>query len=75
VRTERWRRLHDEELHNLHASSIGAIKSKRMRWVGHAEWMEEMKNTKFWLENLKGRDRFEDLCIDGRIILEWILGQ
>jgi hypothetical protein len=29
----------------------------------------------FWLENLKGRDHLEDLCVDGRIILEWILGK
>jgi len=29
----------------------------------------------FWLENLKGRDQLEDLAIDGRIILEWILGK
>jgi hypothetical protein len=30
--------------------------------------------TVFWLENLKGRDHSEDLDVDGRIILEWILG-
>jgi hypothetical protein len=29
----------------------------------------------FWLENLKGRDHLEDLSIDGRIILERILGK
>jgi len=29
--------------------------------------------TKFWSEILKGRDHLEDLGIDGRIILEWIL--
>jgi hypothetical protein len=28
----------------------------------------------FWLENLKGRDHLEDLGIEGKIILEWILG-
>jgi hypothetical protein len=28
--------------------------------------------TKFWLENLKGRDHLEDLGIGGKIILEWI---
>jgi hypothetical protein len=32
-----WRKLHNEELHNLYSSAciIGIIKSRRMRWVGH----------------------------------------
>jgi hypothetical protein len=32
-----WRKLHNEELHNLYASSnvIRMIKSWRMRWAGH----------------------------------------
>jgi hypothetical protein len=32
-----WRKLHNEELHNLYSSSsiIRIIKSRRMRWVGH----------------------------------------
>jgi len=29
--------------------------------------------TKFWLEDMKGRDHLEDLGIDGMITLEWIL--
>jgi len=31
-----WRRPHNEEFHNLHASShvIRVIKSRRMRWAG-----------------------------------------
>jgi len=29
--------------------------------------------TKFWSENLNGSDHSEDLAVDGKIILEWIL--
>jgi len=35
--------------------------------------MGEIRNTIFWLENLKGRDHLEDLSINGKIKLEWIL--
>jgi hypothetical protein len=31
--------------------------------------------TIFWLENVKGQVCLEDLCIDEKIILEWILGK
>jgi hypothetical protein len=41
-----WRRLHNEELHNLYASPniIGVIKSRR-RWVGHVVCIGEMRNS------------------------------
>jgi hypothetical protein len=32
-------------------------------------------NVTFWSENQKGRDKSEDLGVDGEIILEWILGK
>jgi hypothetical protein len=43
----RWRRLHNEELHNLYnlPSVIRTIKSRRMRWVEHVARMGEMRNT------------------------------
>jgi hypothetical protein len=28
-----------------------------------------------WLENLKRRENLEDLGVDGKIILDWILGK
>jgi hypothetical protein len=31
--------------------------------------------TKLWSENLNVRDHREDVGVDGRIILEWILGK
>jgi hypothetical protein len=41
-----WRKLHNEELHNLYSSpSISRIiKSKRMRWAGHVARMGEKRN-------------------------------
>jgi hypothetical protein len=39
-----WRRLHNEELHNMFSSpNIRAIKLRMMRWAGHVTRMGEMK--------------------------------
>jgi hypothetical protein len=36
-----WRKLHNEELHNLYSSpsTIRMIKSRKMRWAGHVARM------------------------------------
>jgi hypothetical protein len=41
--TGEWRKLHNEELHNLHSSPdiIRQMKSRRMRWAGHVARMGE----------------------------------
>jgi hypothetical protein len=38
-----WRKLHNDELHSLYSSLniVRAIKSRRMRWVGHVARMGE----------------------------------
>jgi hypothetical protein len=41
-----WRKLHNEELHNLYSSPsiIRIIKSRRMKWAGHVARMGEKRN-------------------------------
>jgi hypothetical protein len=41
-----------------------------MRWAGHVEFMSEVTNTyKIWMEKLKKKGLWEDLGIDGRMLL------
>jgi hypothetical protein len=41
-----WRKLHNEELHNLYfpTNIIRVIKSRRLRWVGLVACIGKMKN-------------------------------
>jgi hypothetical protein len=40
-----WKKLHNEELHNLYSSPsiIWVMKSRRMRWAGHVPRMGEKR--------------------------------
>jgi hypothetical protein len=56
--TGEWRKLHNEELHNLNSSTdiIRQVKSRRMRWVGHVARMgEERKVCKVLVGNPEGK--------------------
>jgi hypothetical protein len=52
-----WRKLHNEELHNLYClpSIIGIIKSRRIRWPEHVALMGGGGGEKciFWWESRK----------------------
>jgi hypothetical protein len=72
-----WRKLHNDELHNLYYSPniVKVIKSRRMRWAGHVACMGEGGVfTGFWLGSPKVRDHWEDLSVGGRITLRLTLG-
>jgi hypothetical protein len=53
-----WRKLHNEELHNLYSSPsiIRIIKSKRMRWQGHIARMGEKRDAYgIWVGKPQGK--------------------
>jgi hypothetical protein len=57
-----WRKVHNDELHNLYSSQniVMVIKSWRMRWAGHVAcmgWGEVFIG--FWLGGLKARDHWK----------------
>jgi hypothetical protein len=73
-----WRRLHDEELHNLYASPniVTTVKSMMMRWTGHVTRMGVMRNAyKITVGKSEAKSHLEDLGIDGKVILEYISGK
>jgi hypothetical protein len=68
--TGEWRKLHNEELHNLYSSPniIIHIKSRRIRWAGHVARMGEERNVyKVLMGRPEGKSHLEDQGVDGRM--------
>jgi hypothetical protein len=38
-------------------------------------WERREMRTNFWSENLEGRQHSEQISVDGKVILKWILGK
>jgi hypothetical protein len=64
-----WRKLHNEELHDLYSSPsiIRMIKSRRMRWAGNVARMGEKRNVH--RSSVEKRERKMPL---GRPRLRWV---
>jgi hypothetical protein len=76
--TGEWRKLHNEELHNLHSSPdiIRQIKSRRTRWAGHVARTGEGRNVyRVLVGKPEGEDHLKDQGVDGRMGSKWALGR
>jgi len=70
--TGEWRKLHNEELNDLHSSpNIVRVIKSRTRWARHVACMGGKREacTGFWWGKLMERDYLGDPGVDGRIIL------
>jgi hypothetical protein len=73
-----WRKLHNEELHNLYSSPdiIRQVKSRRMRWEGNVVRMGEGRKVyKVLVGKTKERYHLKDQGVGGNMGSEWILGR
>jgi hypothetical protein len=68
--------LHNEELHNVYSSPdiIRMMKSRWMWWAGHVARLWDVRYT-IMIGKPEGNRLSEDLDLDRRMILGWILGK
>jgi hypothetical protein len=70
-----WRKLYNEERHDLYCSPpiVRVIKSRRMRWAGHVARTGEGRGVyRVLVGKPRERNHLGDPGVDGRIILRWI---
>jgi hypothetical protein len=73
--TGEWKKLHNEELHDLYSSPtiVRVITSRRMRWAGHVARMVEGKGVyRVVVGKPDGKNHWGDPGVDGRVILRCI---
>jgi hypothetical protein len=73
-----WRKLHNDELHNLYSSPniVRVIKSRRRRWARHVACTGEGRGVyRVLAGRTEVRDHWEDLGVVGRITLRRNLGR
>ena len=73
--TGKSRRLRKQELNALYSSAnvIRVITLKRLRWAWHVASMGRREMcTGFRCGDLREKEHFQDLGVDGRTILKWI---
>jgi hypothetical protein len=73
--TGEWKKLHNEELHDLNSSTtiVSVIKLRMSRSGNVARMGRGEACTRFWWGNLRERDHWRDPGVDGTmIILGWI---
>jgi hypothetical protein len=76
--TGQWRKPHNGELHSLYPKPdiIRRIKSRRMRWPGHAARMGEGSNVyRVLVEKPEGKDQLKDQGDGGNMGSKWTLGR
>jgi hypothetical protein len=73
-----WRKLHNEDLHDLYSSPtiVRVIKSRKMRWAEHIPRLGEGRVVYMVLVGSpEGKRPLGDPGVDGMIVLRWIFNK